>query len=313
MRDRDLYRELIERARIAGFDAFCLTVDCPVPGNERDYRHGLATRPRRLTPAALIQHYCQALLAFHFLKNPDLMPTQFTREGPIGQTEKHTITAMLREQINVSVSWIDCARFIAQWNGICDQGDSLFRIRRACGSDRCCSHHRLEPWRAPTRWSHPCNRCSASYFGSRRRPDGTYSRRQRPARDACREGLSDGSDRLHRQAAICLQARRRGSGRGRTGIHIAARRGRARSGACWLCIRSELELFLPAQEYQMMLLRAAPPDRGIARKFSSLQIAGSLSASVPNHGPYRPAHGTAETEFGMMRPPYAGAAFTNVC
>ena len=41
--DPGLSREMIDRARAAGFDALCLTVDGPVHGNrERDVRTGIA-------------------------------------------------------------------------------------------------------------------------------------------------------------------------------------------------------------------------------------------------------------------------------
>ena len=45
-RDRGLAKELIDRARAAGYDALLLTVDVPVPGaRERDLRNGLTIPP----------------------------------------------------------------------------------------------------------------------------------------------------------------------------------------------------------------------------------------------------------------------------
>ena len=50
LRDRELTREFIDRAREAGFAALCLTLDVPVPGmRERDLRYGL-TVPPKLSP-----------------------------------------------------------------------------------------------------------------------------------------------------------------------------------------------------------------------------------------------------------------------
>jgi L-lactate dehydrogenase (cytochrome) len=53
-RDRGLTRELVARAKTAGYQALMLTVDVPVPGaRERDRRNGLTIPPRLATRTAL--------------------------------------------------------------------------------------------------------------------------------------------------------------------------------------------------------------------------------------------------------------------
>ena len=112
-RDRGLAKELIERARAAGYDALLLTVDVPVPGSrERDLRNGLTIPPslglRTFFEGAKHPHWW-----WHFLTGDAV-----SFESVSDRAAKPSgVMAFLAEQFDPSVTWDDLAGMIEAWGG----------------------------------------------------------------------------------------------------------------------------------------------------------------------------------------------------
>ncbi len=112
-RDRGLAKELIERARVAGYDALLLTVDVPVPGSrERDLRNGLTIPPslglRTFFEGAKHPHWW-----WHFLTGDAV-----SFESVSDRAAKPSgVMAFLAEQFDPSVTWDDLAWMIEAWGG----------------------------------------------------------------------------------------------------------------------------------------------------------------------------------------------------
>lgn len=114
LNDDALNHASIDRAREAGFDALCLTVDTVSAGNrERDLRSGL-TIPPKLTPASLMQFagkpsWCADYLAGGRFGLPNL--------GDGSETNLSTLAAFFAERMERHISW-DRVRAIAEyWGG----------------------------------------------------------------------------------------------------------------------------------------------------------------------------------------------------
>lgn len=116
-RDRGLTGELVERARAAGYDALCLTVDTPLAGNrERDKRSGFVIPPRP-SLRSFASFALHAGWSLRFLRDPDFRLANIVHrkdvlaEGPLG------IIAYVNSQFDRSVTWDDAAQVISRWNG----------------------------------------------------------------------------------------------------------------------------------------------------------------------------------------------------
>jgi isopentenyl diphosphate isomerase/L-lactate dehydrogenase-like FMN-dependent dehydrogenase len=116
VRDRNLTRQLLERARAAGYRALVVTVDCPVAGmRERDPRNGL-TVPLRPTVRNSLD-LCRRLhwlweLARHGPPRPENL-VEANGGSPSGQA----LTAFMQAQLDPSVTWDEIAWVRSQWSG----------------------------------------------------------------------------------------------------------------------------------------------------------------------------------------------------
>jgi L-lactate dehydrogenase (cytochrome) len=102
-KDRALTRELVERCRVAGYDALCVTVDAAVRGKrEREMRRGrlirFAAHPRWLVGQ---------------LRSGRLSMPNVGRE----HADFDASARYLLEQLDPSASWHDVQAIAAQWNG----------------------------------------------------------------------------------------------------------------------------------------------------------------------------------------------------
>jgi len=112
-RDRGLCRELIARAREAGFRALMVTVDTPVPGaRERDLRNGLTIPPalglRTLADGALHPQWWWGLLSSEPLTFANV---SHLATGPTG------VMQFVAGQFDPTVSWDDLAEMKEAWGG----------------------------------------------------------------------------------------------------------------------------------------------------------------------------------------------------
>jgi L-lactate dehydrogenase (cytochrome) len=112
-RDRGLAKELIDRARAAGYQALVLTVDVPVPGaRERDLRNGLTIPPtlgvRTVVDGARHPHWWWRFLTGDALTFANVSDRAAKPSG---------VMAYLAAQFDPSVTWDDVTWMMEQWGG----------------------------------------------------------------------------------------------------------------------------------------------------------------------------------------------------
>lgn len=119
-RDRELTREIVERARAAGYKALCLTVDVPVSARrERDLRNGFTIPPRpRLTQAGdFLAHLpwfaSQAWAEIHGHK---LAMGNFTANRS-GLKSRLKMLEVVNDLFDPSMSWKDLEWLTSIWGG----------------------------------------------------------------------------------------------------------------------------------------------------------------------------------------------------
>ena len=113
LRDRDLARELVERAATAGYRALEVTVDTPVSGRRtRDLRNGL-TMPPTLTPRALLAIASRPGYWVSLLRGPALRYASFSPPAP----ETGTTIADIISMFDPSLTWDDIEGLRAIWPG----------------------------------------------------------------------------------------------------------------------------------------------------------------------------------------------------
>lgn len=116
-KDRGLTKEFVDRAKSAGYDALCLTVDTPLAGNrERDARTGFVMPPR-LTLGSFASFALHPTWTLNLLRDSDFRLANVAHrqdglsEGPLG------VMAYVNGQFDRSVTWDDAAALIEDWGG----------------------------------------------------------------------------------------------------------------------------------------------------------------------------------------------------
>jgi len=116
-KDRELTREFVQRVKLAGYDALCLTVDTPFAGNrERDIVNGMQMPPK-FSLKSFLSFAAHPTWGFHTLTNPGFkMANVAHRVDALG---KGTIGLMdyVNSQFDRTVTWDDLAWLIEQWDG----------------------------------------------------------------------------------------------------------------------------------------------------------------------------------------------------
>lgn len=116
-RDRDLIKELIERARTAGYHALCLTVDVQMMGKrERDLRNGLSVQPK-LTPRLMMDVARHPTWWFNMLRSPPLQMANVVGRVPGADDGLSTAAQFVDSQFDRTVTWDDAEWMIRQWGG----------------------------------------------------------------------------------------------------------------------------------------------------------------------------------------------------
>jgi L-lactate dehydrogenase (cytochrome) len=117
-KDRAVTRELVERARAAGYQALCLTIDTPVLGNrERDLRNGMKI-PVRVSVRAALDVARRPRWLYHLARNS--APTFASMRGipgAEGDTGTTLIQYVNRELFDPSQDWSDLEWLRQIWDG----------------------------------------------------------------------------------------------------------------------------------------------------------------------------------------------------
>jgi L-lactate dehydrogenase (cytochrome) len=117
MRDREVTRSLVERARRAGYKALCLTVDLPVLGQrERDLRNG-ATIPPKITVRNVIDVLRRPGWLRRVWLGTDITFKNFVGSSAALTNDAGTLWQYVNSLNDPSVSWDDLAWFRSLWPG----------------------------------------------------------------------------------------------------------------------------------------------------------------------------------------------------
>ena len=116
LRDRELTKAFIERARDARCSALVLTVDTKIQGpRERDMRNGF-TVPPRFTAATLLDFAMHWRWLLDVGLGPKIKFRNFVDTG-VDANNAVTITQFIAGQYDLSVNWRDVEWFKSQWGG----------------------------------------------------------------------------------------------------------------------------------------------------------------------------------------------------
>lgn len=111
-KDRGLVKDMLARARAAGFSALILTVDLPVQGNRlRDVRNGF-TIPLKIQ----LRHIWEALKrpswTWDYLRTP---PVRYA--NLLGAGEPQSLPQFVAAQLNAGFDWEDAEWLLGEWTG----------------------------------------------------------------------------------------------------------------------------------------------------------------------------------------------------
>lgn len=116
-RDRGLVAELVDRARRAGFEALCLTVDTAVLGKrERDMRRGF-TLPPKIGFSTLLDGLSHPSWTWQFLRSEPITFANVTGANVGDGTTAVSLADYVGRQFDPSVSWDDVAWLRSIWDG----------------------------------------------------------------------------------------------------------------------------------------------------------------------------------------------------
>ena len=111
-KDRVLVKEMLARARAAGYTALVLTVDFPITGNrERDPRNGFTIPPK--LGLKQIWHAMQApLWSLDYVTKPGVKYANLSED-----TSAVSLNEFVAKQLSADFSWADAEWLLGEWNG----------------------------------------------------------------------------------------------------------------------------------------------------------------------------------------------------
>jgi L-lactate dehydrogenase (cytochrome) len=117
-KDRKIVVDLLQRARAAGFQALCVTVDAHIAGNrELDIRNGL-TLPPKITPGLIWSGVRRPRWSWHYVRSQPIASANIPSERTMGgEGASMSLLAYLNEQLDESLDW-DVVDWIREhWKG----------------------------------------------------------------------------------------------------------------------------------------------------------------------------------------------------
>lgn len=111
-KDRVLVKEMLARAKVAGYTALILTVDFPITGNrERDPRNGFTIPPK--LGLQQIWHAMNApLWSFDYVTKPSVKYANLAED-----TSAVSLNDFVAQQLSADFSWDDAQWLLGEWNG----------------------------------------------------------------------------------------------------------------------------------------------------------------------------------------------------
>ena len=136
-RDRGLSRELIHRARAAGYKALILTIDVQVPANrERDRRNGMVIPPK-FNAATLLQFARHPLWCWNVLVK---RPVTLANFGGARSDPGVPLLSFINQQFDPAITWPDLEWVAGEWGGpigvkgVMDPEDAALAVAHGAGT-----------------------------------------------------------------------------------------------------------------------------------------------------------------------------------
>jgi L-lactate dehydrogenase (cytochrome) len=116
-KDKGLNRSMIERCKVAGFEALALTVDTIVGGNrERDLRTGF-TSPPRITPASAISYATKPGWLLNYLFREKFSLPNLEAHIPQGSDVSSSVAEYFSGFLDQTMDWKAAEKLRADWGG----------------------------------------------------------------------------------------------------------------------------------------------------------------------------------------------------
>jgi L-lactate dehydrogenase (cytochrome) len=117
LRDRELTRDFLTRAKASGYTGLVVTVDVPVPANrERDRRSGM-TIPPKLTLTSTIKSAMRPGWVFDYLTNKPPVLSNVVHKTSVGSSDAVSLTDHVHRLFDPSVTWKDLEWMVGEWDG----------------------------------------------------------------------------------------------------------------------------------------------------------------------------------------------------
>lgn len=111
-KDRGLVKEMLDRARGAGYKALVLTVDFPVTGNrEKEYRNNF-TIPPKVTAKQVWEAVKAPAWSWDYVTKPTIRYANLSEE-----TAATSLASFVAQQLSAGFNWKDAEWFLGEWNG----------------------------------------------------------------------------------------------------------------------------------------------------------------------------------------------------
>lgn len=111
-KDRGLVREMLARAKAAGYSAMILTVDLSVHGNrERDARNGF-TIPPKISPKMALQALMRPAWTWDYLTSPKI---QYANLGY--DTKAASLAEFVASRLSPGYDWAEAEWLLGEWGG----------------------------------------------------------------------------------------------------------------------------------------------------------------------------------------------------
>lgn len=117
LRDPAINEELIDRCRLAKYDALCLTVDTVVQGNrERDLRSGM-TVPPKPTLKSLLAFASRPGWCYRYFTTPALEMANLAHHIDEGSSRVSSLGAYINNQFDRALNWSVAEKIAQRWQG----------------------------------------------------------------------------------------------------------------------------------------------------------------------------------------------------